>query len=50
MNNTLVAVQEQTLTEQKESLSKLLSTTTRVKLFASWVELNGKLVCQWISE
>ncbi|AFY75482.1 hypothetical protein Syn7502_03660 (plasmid) [Synechococcus sp. PCC 7502] len=50
MNDTLVAVQEQTLTEQKESLSKLISTPSRVKLFASWVEIEGKLVCQWISE
>lgn len=50
MNDTLVAVQEKTLIEQKESLSKLISTTTRVKLFASWVEIDGKLVCQWIAE
>ena len=50
MNNTLVAPQKPSLTEQKESLTKLISTTTRPKLFASWVEVNGKLVCQWISE
>ena len=50
MNDTLGRVKKESLTEQKELLSKLLSTTTRVKLFASWVEIDGKLVCQWISE
>ena len=38
------------LTEQKESLSRMLDNVTRRKLVASWSTVDGKLVCKWISE
>ncbi|AFY74998.1 hypothetical protein Syn7502_03100 [Synechococcus sp. PCC 7502] len=50
MNDTLGKVKKQSLSEQKESLSKLISSPTKTKLFASWVKIDGKLVCRWISE